>query len=140
MGEAGYGRTVLFVCAKTSGHGGGKAGNNNDWACERTFVFRGGPELGQLGSVRPIELGLQMKGWAIHPWLRRSSRGAPKNEDAIFSRIGAREGISNDDFDGIWINCTETRKGDVGGRIDDGSEDKVRSEQNQEGVDRPRYD
>jgi hypothetical protein len=82
-----------------------------------------------------------MKGWAIHPWLSRcSSRGAPKNEDIMFGRVGAREGISNDDFDGIWINCTKTGKGDVGGRIDDGREDKVRSEQNQEGVDGPRYD
>jgi hypothetical protein len=100
-------------------------------ACVRTFVFRGGPELGQFGGVRPIELGLQMKGRAIHPRLSISSgRRAPKNKNIVFGRVGAREGISNDDFGCIWINCTETSKGDIVGRIDDGREDKVCGEKN----------
>ena len=107
----------------------------------RTFVFRGGPELGQFGSVRPIELGLQMDSWAVRPRLSSSGgRRAPKNKNVVFGRVGAREGISNDDFGCIWINCTETSEGDVGGRIDDGREDKVCGEQNQEGVDRACYD
>jgi hypothetical protein len=62
-----------------------------------------------------------MEGWAVHPWLSSSSgRGAPKNKDIMFGRVGDREGISNDDFDCVWINCTETSKGDVGRRVDDG--------------------
>ena len=82
-----------------------------------------------------------MEGRAIRPRLSRSSgRGAPKNKHVVFGRVGAREGISNDDFGCIWINCTETSKGDIGGRIDDGREDKVCGEKNQEGVDGTGYD
>jgi len=109
--------------------------------CVRTLVFRGGPELGQLGGVRPIKLRLQMKCWAIRPWLDdRSGRGTPKNEDIMFCRVGARQGISDDHFDRIWINCSKTGKDDICGRIDDGCEEKICGEQNQECVDSPGYD
>jgi hypothetical protein len=82
-----------------------------------------------------------MDGWAVRPRLSSSSGGrAPKNKNVVFGRVGAREGISNDDFGCIWINCTETSEGDVGGRIDDGREDEVCGEQNQEGVNRACYD
>jgi hypothetical protein len=79
-----------------------------------------------------------MDNGAIRPWLDSSSgRRAPKNENVVFCRIGIQDGIPNDDFGGVWINCTNTSKNDVGGRIDDGREDKVCGEQNQEGVDGP---
>ena len=104
---------------------------NNRRVCVHTFVFRGGPELGQLGSVRPIKVRLQMKGWAVRPWLCRSSgSGAPKNDDIVFSGVGAaREGISDGYLGGIWINSSKTGKSDVVGRIDHGREDKVCGEQ-----------
>jgi hypothetical protein len=72
-----------------------------------------------------------MKSWAIHPWFSSSSgHRAPKNKDIMFGRVKAREGISNDDFGSIWIDCTETSKGDVGGRVNDRREDKVCCKQN----------
>lgn len=89
-----------------------------------TFILRGGPELGQLGGVRPVGLRLQTKNWAICPWLHSSSGSrTPKNDDIMF--IGAGEGVSNDDFDCIWINCTNARKCDVCGGVNDGGKDKV---------------
>ncbi len=116
------------MCAKTSGERGEPQATLIRWT--RTFVFRGGPELGQLGCVCPIRLKLQMKDWAICPWLDSSSaRGAPKDENITFSHVGARVGISNDDFRCVWIHCTNTSKGDVGGRINDGGKDKVCGEQ-----------
>ena len=82
-----------------------------------------------------------MNDWAIRPWLDSSSgRWTPKNEDIIFGRIGIEVGVSNDNFGSVWINCTNTSKGDLGGRIDHGSEDKICGEQNQEGVDGPSDD
>jgi hypothetical protein len=90
------GRSCLHVPRRLDNDGKARFDNNNWRVCVRTFVFRGGPELGQLGSVRPIKVRLQMKGWAVRPWLCRSSgRGAPKNEDIVFSGVGAREGVSN---------------------------------------------
>jgi hypothetical protein len=72
-----------------------------------------------------------MKGWAVRPRLcRSSSSGAPKNDDIVFSGVGAaKEGISDGNLGGIWINSSKTSKSDVVGRIDDGREDKVCGEQ-----------
>ena len=62
-----------------------------------------------------------MKGRAVRPWLCRSSgRGTPKNDDIVFSSVGAREWISDGYFSRIWINCSKTSKSDVDGRIEDG--------------------
>ena len=106
--------------------------------CVRTFVFRGGPEAGKPGCVCPIRLGLEVNDRAIRPWLDSSSgRRTPKNEDITFGHVGIRDGISNDDFGRVWVNCANTRKGDVGGGINHGCEDKVCGEQNQDRVDRP---
>ena len=41
--------------------------DNNQRVSVCTFVFHGGPELGQFGSVCPIKVRLQMKGWAVRP-------------------------------------------------------------------------
>ena len=73
-----------------------------------------------------------MKGWAVRPWLCRSSGcGAPKNKDIVFSGVGvAKEWISDGYFGRIRINCSKTSKSDVDGRIDDGCEDKICDEQN----------
>jgi hypothetical protein len=121
----------LHVPRRLDNDGKARFDNNNWRVCVRTFVFRGGPELGQLGSVRPIKVRLQMKGWAVRPWLCRSSgRGAPKNEDIVFGGVGAREGVSNGYFGRIWIDCSKTSKSDVDGRVDDGCEDKIYGEQN----------
>ena len=79
-----------------------------------------------------------MNDWAIRPWLDGSSgRRAPKNDDITFGHVGIRDGISNGDFGRVRINCANTSKDDVGGRIDDGREDKVCGEQNQDRVDEP---
>jgi len=79
-----------------------------------------------------------MNDWAIRPWLDSSSgRQTPKNEDITFGHVGIRDGISNEDFGRVWVNRTNASKGDVGGRIHDGCEDKVCGEQNQDRVDGP---
>jgi hypothetical protein len=78
-----------------------------------------------------------MNDWAIRPWLDSRSRWTPKNEDIVFGRIDIRDGITNGDFSCVWVDCADTSKGDVGGRIDYGREDKVCGEQNQECVDEP---
>jgi hypothetical protein len=82
-----------------------------------------------------------MNNWAVHPWLNRSSGcRAPKNEDIVIGHVDIGDGISNDDFGRVWVNCTNARKGDVGGGINDGCEDKVCREQNQDRVDGPGED
>ena len=79
-----------------------------------------------------------MNDWAIRPRLGSSGgRRTPKNEDITVGHVGIRDGISNDDFGRIGVNRPNTRKGDVGGRIDNGREHKVRGEQNQDRVDGP---
>lgn len=67
-----------------------------------------------------------MKGGTIRPWFGSSSgRGTPKNDDIAFSRVGVRKWIPNDDFYTIRVNCTNSSKGDVGGRVYNRGEDKV---------------
>ena len=79
-----------------------------------------------------------MNDWAIRPWLDSSSgRRTPKDEDITFGHVVIRDGISNDDFGRVGIDCTNTSEGDVGGGINEGREDKVCGEQNQDRVDKP---
>ena len=93
---------------------------------DSTFVFCGGPELGQPGSVSPIKFRTQTEGGAICPWLGSGRHcGTPKDEDITIGRVGVRKRIPDDDFGTIWINCTKSSKGDVGGGIDDRGEDKI---------------
>jgi hypothetical protein len=133
MGVAGYGRIVLSVSAKVSRQGNGPRAQDTIVSfavgirlCVRTFVFCGRPELGQLGGVCPIELRIETKGGTIYPWLgSRRSCGTPKNQDITFGRVGVRKWIADDDFDTIWINCADSSKCDVGGRIDNRREDEV---------------
>ena len=79
--------------------------DNNRRVSVRTFVFHGGPELGQFGSVRPIKVRLQMKGWAVRP-----------------------TGISDRYLGSILTNSSKTSKSYIG-RINDRREDKVCGEQ-----------
>jgi hypothetical protein len=75
---------------------------------------------------------------SIGPWFDSSGgRRTPKNEDITFGHVGIKDGISNDDFGRVWIHCTNTSEGDVGGRVNDGREDKVCGEEDQGRVDKP---
>lgn len=120
--------------------GGKEKANFSTNKLGRTFVFCGGPELGQLGGVRPIKVRLQVNGWAVRPWLSYSSsssssrRGAPKNKDIVFGGVVTKEWISDGYFGRIWVDRSKTSKSDVDGRIDDGREYEIGGEDDQERV------
>ena len=108
---------------------------------KRTFVFRGGPEFGQLGSVRPIRFRAQMKDGTVLPLIFRSGgNGTPLNAHMVFHGASFEKGITNEDLDRIWVNCTDASKGDVGSGVEDRSKDKVCGQKDQNSVYGPGQD
>ena len=106
-----------------------------------TFVFRGGPELGQLGIVCPIKLWAQMKNRTVLPsFIRRGGNGTPLNAHMVFRYAIFEKGITNDDLDRIWVNCTDASKGDIGSGVENRSKDKVCSQKDYNGVNGPGQD
>jgi hypothetical protein len=108
---------------------------------KRTFVFRGGPELGQLGIVRPIKFWTQMKDRTVLPLIiRRGGNGTPLNAHMVFRYAIFEKRITNDDLDRIWVNCTDASKGDVGSGVENRGEDKVCSQKDYKSVNGPGQD